>query len=114
MARRAASTGAVGKYAWIMSGNYVYCYKSTAGGQDVGKLWEVAELSEFHDAELAQATREINAILARLERGNRDPERKLSLIEYKNRHPLVWARYGVVGPHDDDRTIVKALKLKQR
>jgi len=41
-------------------------------------------------------------------------ERKLSLIEFQNRHPLVWARYGIVGQEDDDKTIRKALKLKGR
>jgi hypothetical protein len=100
------------KYAWIQSGNYVLCYKSSLGGQDVAKLWESAGVTEFHDAELARATREINAILSKLERNNRDPKRKLSLIEFQNRPLLVWAQYGVVGPEDDDETIIKALKLK--
>lgn len=102
------------KYSWIMSGNYVYCYKHPWGGQDVAKLWETAGLSEFHDAELASATREINAILSRLERKNRSADRKLSFIEFENRYLLVWAKYGVVGPFDEPRAIVKALKLKAR
>ena len=80
----------------------------------MAKLWEAAELTEFHDAELARATKEINAIYSRLERNNRNRERKLSLIEFQNRHLLVWARYGVVGPEDDEETIKKALKLKGR
>jgi len=102
------------KYSWIQSGNYVYCYKNAWGGQDVAKLWEAAELSEFHDAELARATKEINAILTRVERNNRNADRKLSLVEFDNRQLLVWARYGVVGPFDEPATIVKALKLKTR
>ena len=101
-------------YAWIMSGNYVYCYKSPWGGQDDAKLWEAAELSDFHGAELAKATREINAILARLEKNNRKADRKLSFVAFQNRHLLVWARYGVVGPFDDQATIIKALKLKTK
>lgn len=101
------------KYSWIMSGNYVYCYKGW-GGQDVAKLWEAEELTEFHDADLARATKEINAILSKVEKSNRRSERKLSLIEFQNRHLLVWARYGVVGQDDDDETIRKALKLKGR
>ncbi len=102
------------KYSWIQSGNYVYCYKHPWGGQDVANLWEAAEFTDFHDAELARATKEINAILSKVEKNNRHPERKLSLIEFQNRHLLVWARYGVVGPEDDDKTIRKALKLKGR
>jgi hypothetical protein len=101
------------KYSWIQSGNYVYCFKGW-GGQDVAKLWEAEELTEFHNAELARATKEINAILSKVENNNRHPERKLSLIEFQNRHLLVWARYGVVGQEDDDKTIRKALKLKGR
>ncbi len=99
------------KYSWIQSGNYVYCFKGW-GGQDVAKLWEAEELTEFHDAELARATKEINAILSKVGRNNRHSERKLSLIEFQNRPLLVWARYGVVGQEDDDETIRKALKLK--
>jgi hypothetical protein len=102
------------KYAWAQSGNYVLCYKSSFGGQDVAKLWKAAEITEFHDAELARATKEINAILSKVEKNNRNPERKLSLIGFQNRHLLVWAKYGVVGPEDYDETIRKALKLKGR
>jgi hypothetical protein len=76
------------------------------------KLWEAAALSEFHDAELARATREINAIVEKIEAENKDRDRKLSLIEYQGRHLMVWATYGTVTPYDDDETIIKALKLR--
>jgi hypothetical protein len=69
-------------------------------------------VTPFHDAELAQATKEINAVLSRLEKGNKDSGRKLSLIEFQNRHLLVWAEYGAVGPYDDEATIIEALGLK--
>jgi hypothetical protein len=110
----AKNTKPAQKYSWIQSGNYVYCYKSSWGGQDVAKLWETAQLTEFHDAELADATKQINAILSKLEKGNRNSERKLSFIQHNNRYLLVWARYGVVGPDDEDAAIAKALKLKAR
>jgi len=114
MAKRKPKPKPKPKYSWIQSGNYVYCYKNEWGGQDVAKLWEAAQLSDFHDSELAKATREINAILKRLERSNRNADRKLSFVEFENRYLLVWARYGVVGPFDDRATIMKALKLKTR
>jgi hypothetical protein len=77
-------------------------------------LWEADELTDFHDAELARATREINAIVDRIQKNNKDPERNLSFIQFKNRHLLVWATYGAVTPYDDDATIIKALKLKSK
>jgi hypothetical protein len=101
------------KYSWIMGPKrHVYCFKSPNGDQTVSKLWEVGGFTDFHDAELGQATNEINAILSKLEKSNRDAERTLSFIQFQNRHLLVWARYGVVGPDDDEATIVRALKLK--
>lgn len=99
------------KYAFTIKDKKVSCFKSPQGGQTVVGLWE-ANQSEFHDAELARATKEINEILRRVEKNNRDPERTLSLIEFENRHFLVWASYGTVGPSDDDKTIIKTLKLK--
>jgi hypothetical protein len=100
-------------YNWIKKGNRVTCAKG-AGGQTVVGLWEATELTEFHDAELAQATRKINAIVEKIEAANKDPERKLSLIEFQGRHLMVWANYGAVTPYDDDETIIRALKLKTK
>jgi hypothetical protein len=102
-----------GGYNWIKKGNRVTCAKG-AGGQTVVGLWEASELTDFHDAELARATREINVIVGKIEAGNKDPNRKLSLIEYKGRHLMVWATYGAVTPYDDDETIIKALKLRAK
>lgn len=100
-------------YAWIMSGNYVYCYKSPWGGQDVAKLWEVEETSSFHDEQLAKATGEINAILSKVEKSNSDPKRKLSFIQHDSRYLLVWARYADISPYDDPDAIKKTLHLKR-
>jgi hypothetical protein len=90
----------------------IECYRSPLATQTVTRLWESTELTDFHDAELANATREINAIFGGLEKKNKDPKRKLSLIEFENRLLLVWAGYDAVGPDDDEKTVVKALKLK--
>ncbi len=43
-----------------------------------------------------------------------DPERKLSFVQFQNRHFLVWANYGYVGPDDDEKTIAETLKLKEK
>ena len=93
-------------------GDTIDCYKSRDNRQTVCKLWSVGTLAEFHDAELAAATKKINAVIRRLERGNRDKTRKLSFVQHKNRLLLVWAGYGRIGPDDDLRVVKKALKLR--
>ncbi len=49
-----------------------------------------------------------------LESGNKDKEREAFIHQVQNRLLLIWAAYGVVGPYDDHKTIVKALKLSSR
>ncbi len=98
-------------YAWVADGSKLCCRKSPDATQTLTKFWEVEELTAFHDAELAQATRQINAILSEIEEDNKDPRRKLSFIQFRNRHFLVWAEYRV-GSQDDEETIRKMLRLK--
>jgi len=74
----------------------------------------VAELTTFHDAELQQATKEINEIVEGIKKSNKDRNRDLSFIQVKDRHFLVWTHPGLVGPEDDDTTIRKMLRLKER
>jgi hypothetical protein len=107
------SIGKDNDHNWIKQGQHVTCAKG-AGGQTVLNLWEAEELTEFHDADLARATREINSIFERIQKGNKDPNRTASLIEFQGRHLVVWANYGTVTPYDDDETIIKALKLKAK
>ena len=101
------------EYNWVKEGQHVTCAKG-AGSQTLMSLWEAEELTEFHDAHLARATKEINAIVERIEKNNKDPKRTLSLIEFQGRHLMVWANYGAVTPYDDDDTIINALKLKAK
>jgi hypothetical protein len=96
---------------YIIKNNHVTCAKG-AGGQTVVRLLEAETLTDFHDADLARATKEINAIVDKIEKNNKDPNRKVSLIEFRGRHLMVWASYGAVTPYDDDTEIIKALKLK--
>jgi len=102
-------------YAWLCGDQQcdtIDCYKSSWDSQTVCRLWTVTAFSDFHDSGLAEATDKINAILNRLEQGNKDKDRKLSFIKHHNRLLLVWAEYGRVGPVDDLNVIKKALKLQ--
>jgi hypothetical protein len=102
-------------YDWICGDqrcDTIDCFKDILDHQTVTHLWEAKGLTSFHDAELAQATKKIKTILSRIEKGNKNKKRKLSFIQFQNRLLLVWAEYGVVGPYDDDKTIMKALNLR--
>ena len=99
-------------YTWSFKDGKINCCESPTSNCTVTKLWEAAELTAFHDAELRQATNQINAILGEITKSNKDPKRELSFIQIKDRHFLVWTRPNIVGPHDDDRTIHKMLRLK--
>lgn len=101
-------------YAWSSKDGRVYCCTSDTSSCTVSKLWEAARLSSFHDAELQQATKEINGILDGVKRRASGEDRELSFIQIKDRHFLVWAHEGLVGPHDDDVTVRKMLKLKAK
>ena len=106
---------AIETYAWLCADQQcdkIDCYKSSWDSQTVCKLWTATALSDFHDGELAGASDKINAILNRLEKGNKDKHRKLSFIKHQNRLLLVWAEYGRVGPDDDFNVIKKAFKLR--
>jgi len=101
-------------YDWTVKDGKVNCFASQVSKCNVSGLWEVEELTSFHDAQLAQATKQINVILSRIEKGNKDPERNLSFIQFKNRHFLVWTNSMAIGLDDDDETIIKAFRLKVR
>jgi hypothetical protein len=101
-------------YAWVWKDAKVNCYKDSADTCNVTKLWEVEQFSDVHDAVLAGATKKINAILSRVERGNSDSGRVLRFIQFNNRHLLVWAECGNVGPFDDETALKRALRLKSQ
>jgi hypothetical protein len=102
------------KRSWVFhpGTKHVYCYKSTANDCTVVGLWQ-ADRSDFHDAELQNATEEINEILDRVERDNEDSSRHLGFINFQGQLMLVWSHHGeVISSADDDRHIAKALKIK--
>ena len=85
------------------------CHRK-ATGRPGGGLWETEELTEFHDAALAQATREINAVLERLAKKKPEPTSHLTFILFQNRHFLVWTTPGTVGSstREDEAVRVRA------
>jgi hypothetical protein len=101
-------------YTWLLSPEGMLCMISHDSYQTLTDLWETTALSVFHDAELATATRQVNKILSDLRRSNKDSTRTLSFIRFRNQHFLVWARYGAVTAMDDERTVVRELKLKMK
>lgn len=90
---------------------HINCVK-IANDQYVTVPHKAAELSNFHDAELAQATLEISDILQKVQDNNRDKTRQLAWINVHGRLFLVWTQYAI-GPNDDFDTIAEALKLER-
>lgn len=90
----------------------IKCLKSSINDCTVTGLWQ-ADRSDFHDADLQNATKQINKILARIERDNRDGSRHPRLIKFQNRLMLVWVQRGhLVTSQDDDAEIAKALRIR--
>ena len=99
-------------WSWERTGDGIWCYSSDKDLCTIVRLWE-GRRSEIHDAELQDATAEINRIIDRLERDNADTSRRLSFINFQGRLMLVWTHCGdVVSSYDDDAEIAKALKVK--
>jgi hypothetical protein len=90
----------------------VYCYPSQRGGCVIDKFWESldAATGSFHDADMAEATLQVNAVLDRLKEA-RDPGRGLSFISVENALLLVLTEPGI-GPDDEPPVIREALGLK--
>jgi hypothetical protein len=92
----------------------VLCFSSPNGGQTLGLLWEPEALSSFHDEELAKATKEINAILKRVERSKPSEAHELSFVEFRTGSCWSGPRTIAVSPYDDDDVIAEALGLTGR
>jgi hypothetical protein len=99
----------------VMSDGSAACEVGTSTC-DVAKLLE-AELSTFHDATLAEATRKISEVLEGIPP---DPQgRKLAFLHTNFGSLLAWVEHKGELPADqgirpdaDDATIAKALRLK--
>ena len=101
------------KFTWAISsdGTTVKCSRSPADNQFIVYFAEAKRLSSFHDAELAQVTKELNAILERVGKNNKNAKRKLAFLNTPKGLFLAWSEYGDITPYDDDAKIEKALGL---
>ena len=97
-------------YAWSYDNGKMNCCESKENTCNVAKLWEGAA-SAFHDDALQQATKEINAVLEELERGNRDKARELRFVQIHDRHLLAWVYSDLVSSGTDQATVAKMLRL---
>lgn len=102
------------KYSWSYKNGKMNCCTSEKSTCNVSKLWEVSARSPFHDAKLARATKEINAILASARKANRAPDRELRFLQIEGRHLLAWVHDDLVSPNNDQQIVRKMLKLKGR
>ncbi len=101
-------------YAWIhITGGPLVCYPSPINSQFLAPFAESTKRAEFHDDTLAQATREINAVITRITASNDDPTRVPSLILVPGGQlMLVWAvAEHPVSPHSDPATVRETLGL---
>jgi hypothetical protein len=90
--------------------NVIVCYKSKSDRAEVARLIEARELTSVHDADLAQATKKINAVLDKLQRNNNDRNRGPALLDIGDGFFLAWVEQGV-GPEDEEEDIEEALRL---
>lgn len=108
------------KRSWYIPKDHVLrCFPSPADDCAVASLWSSSASAGFFDADLEQATDEINATLQRV--AMKSPsDALLSFIVVGARLFLVWTRPsksarpepGDVGPHNDAKSIAEVLRLK--
>ena len=106
------------KYGWAAATppDKIVCFKSSEDTQVIGSdprksLVTARRLTPFHDAELAQCTKEINAILARVRRGNKNPNRELAFLRVPGGLFLAWTEHAI-GAQDDEADINRVLGIK--
>ncbi|KAF0646293.1 hypothetical protein K701_29450 [Streptomyces fradiae ATCC 10745 = DSM 40063] len=89
------------------------CFESPNGGQNPAHLARADKTTRHHDDVLAQATSDINEILDRVRRENRDDEVEPSFISLPGGLMLVWARVKhPVSPDSSPEDIARVLGLK--
>ncbi len=108
--RLKAGKGGTGhRRSWIMVDKKVWCYANPAGNCVVSRFWEPdAEEGSFHDADLAAATKEINATLDAI-RAIKDRRGEPSFVSVDDALLLVRTEPATVGPDDEPHLIRRAL-----
>jgi hypothetical protein len=82
----------------------VSCYPDPDGDQKLLPLWEADSLTRFRDQACTSATREINAILTRLQEA-KPSDAELSFITFQDRLFLIWPSTTWLGRMTKTRTL---------
>jgi hypothetical protein len=88
----------------------VFCFPSFDHHCFGAKFAVAQKLSPFHDAELQQCTKEINALLAGVKK--KKPGRELCTLLTPKGLFLAWTSHDAVSAYDDEAKLNKALGLK--
>ena len=99
------------KRTYVQKDDKVYCFQEDDEKCKVINVHEAKTLTTFHDADLAQATKEIHAILEEVGRANRDLDRELAFLRTPDGLFLAWTVHAI-GPEDEEEEIKKALGLQ--
>ncbi len=101
-------------YYWAQTPHQIDCFKGGNTQTVTSKLWEAEGPTEVHDRVLMEVTEEINRVLAEASEKCPHPEWELGLIKFQGRYMLAWTRprLGGLGPDDDPRDVMKALRLR--
>ena len=98
-------------YDWTMnSEGKVHCFLSSRDKCFTTDLFEAAR-SDFHDGELQKATKEINGILDKVKRSNRDPSPTPGIHPGSKPHDARLGGTGLVGSAADGEDLAEALKI---
>ncbi len=87
----------------------MHCCGAGTGCNDA-VLASAERLTDFHDSELEEATRRINAILDRIRKTNQQPERQLDFCWTPLGLFLAWSTH-TIGSDDAEKDVRKALGL---
>lgn len=102
-------------YWWTLGpDNVVNCYKHGDSQAVTPKLWEAEAPKEVHDNVLMEVTEEINRVVAETSTKCPHADWERGLLSFQGRYMLAWTRpiLGGVGPDDDPRDVIKALRLR--
>lgn len=112
MAEEKPKPDAKTKLDWVMTSNgKVHCFKSETSNCFVSGLYTADQLTAFHDAQLAEVTKEINGLLERAARTRSDPTTELSLIAVGNGLMLAWTEPTETSPASPADEVVRALQI---
>ena len=89
------------------------CFTSDHDTCIVASLVSARTESAFHDAALAQCTKEMDALLSKARKTNKENHRELAFLITPEGLLLAWVEHGI-GAHDDEREINRALHINTR